>query len=317
MISWLAAASAAALAPLLIALGQGLGALLGGCEWIGVFTSIDRQPWALVNQPSVAYASQPIALLYWLGGPLVALVWSLAVLPLFPRPNSLVWELAALQSSWMSIVAGLAWYPLLDLWDGHASRMLLLWDQPAALVWVFPVVGAWCAMVPAAHVLRIVRSHERHLSRGGRLAAVVLHLVLPATAWVALANWLRVTQPAPSTSRIADLESWAANPWVPVAGVAMPVIAALLLAWFLFPRPFSRRPPTSKTAAGFVLALAATTLFTAQWLAGKPSPDGFRRGFVWSAPDSRNNIRPWIEPVRIAARSPVGASHTEPAGQRP
>ena len=49
----LLAAVAAFPGALLVAVaGQGIGALLGGCGWIGVSTPVDRQVWALVNQPT-------------------------------------------------------------------------------------------------------------------------------------------------------------------------------------------------------------------------------------------------------------------------
>jgi len=51
----LLAAVAAFPGALLVAVaGQGIGALLGGCGWIGVSTPLDRQVWALVNQPTLA-----------------------------------------------------------------------------------------------------------------------------------------------------------------------------------------------------------------------------------------------------------------------
>ena len=44
-----------------------LGALLGGCGWIGISTPLHRQVWALVNQPALNFASLPRGLGYWLG----------------------------------------------------------------------------------------------------------------------------------------------------------------------------------------------------------------------------------------------------------
>ena len=68
---------AAALYPgalLAAVLGQGVGALLGGCSWIGMTTPLDRQVWALVNQPSMVFSREVAALGYWLGSTILPLL---------------------------------------------------------------------------------------------------------------------------------------------------------------------------------------------------------------------------------------------------
>ncbi len=60
-VSWLAASVALPFALIGASLGQGLGALIGGCHWIGVTLPLDRQVWALVNQPVLNFAALPTA----------------------------------------------------------------------------------------------------------------------------------------------------------------------------------------------------------------------------------------------------------------
>ena len=73
-ISWLAASAAIPLTLITAVFGQGIGALAGGCHWIGASVPIGRQVWALDNQPVLNFSSLPGAGGYWLGSTAVPLV---------------------------------------------------------------------------------------------------------------------------------------------------------------------------------------------------------------------------------------------------
>lgn len=309
-VSWIVCLGASSFAALLTCAGQGVGAAIGGCDWIGLSAPVDRQPWALANQPSIAFASQPISLLYWLGGVFVCCVWVVLVIPVAPRPRKVIWELAAIQAAFTVAVVGLGWFPLVDLWDGHIARMLRLRQLPTALVWVIPVIGSWCALVPTTRLLALFRRSDRHLSRTGRLWAVLVHLVIPASLWIAAASFIRVRQIDHETPALTDLTQIMGSPLLPAAGSTMPLLAALLLAWFLFPRPWVQKVTPSTPAAVVLICVASALLVLTQWYVGGPAPENTRRGVLWSAPDSRNNIRPWIN-TEPASRTVTSNSTTE------
>jgi hypothetical protein len=44
-----------------VAIAQGLGVLFAGGGWIGIAVPLGSQPWALVNEPDIAYASSRAA----------------------------------------------------------------------------------------------------------------------------------------------------------------------------------------------------------------------------------------------------------------
>jgi hypothetical protein len=129
-ISWLTAAIAAPLALIGAVLGQAAGALVGGCHWIGFTVPLDRQIWALVNQPVLNFSSLPDASGYWLGSMLLPLVTGAAVIGFLPRARSLVAELGSVQVAWAMSAISVAWLPLLDPTDGHLARYLALNNRP-------------------------------------------------------------------------------------------------------------------------------------------------------------------------------------------
>ena len=69
LFSLVAAAGALAGALLVAILGQGLGGLIGGCGWIGISSPLDRQVWALMNQPTLNFSTLLRSLGYWAGSP--------------------------------------------------------------------------------------------------------------------------------------------------------------------------------------------------------------------------------------------------------
>lgn len=297
--SWLAALCGGVIALGLIAGGQGLGAIFGGCRWIGVTLPLDQQAWALVNQPSLAFATQRSAAGYWLGGIATCLLAATFVVPLLPRPRGLTWEFAALQISWLASVLGLGWMALLDPWDGHLGRFLRLHDVSPVVAWLVPMLGAWAALIPTLRLLALARGAQPQLTRGGRVTTVFLHLVLPACVWIAagvlLVNRTDHSFRGSPFEVLGPLEAL----WQPVVAAGLPCVAALLMAWLAYPRPWVHHlePVTLKASAS--LLAAATVLVGLLMVLGAPVGAGECRGVLWSHPDSRNNIRPWVAPTTI------------------
>jgi len=297
LVSWSAAVIGGLGALALIAGGQGLGALLGGCRWIGVSLPIERQVWALVNQPSLAFSSHPSSAGYWLGGTTACLVIAVGFVPLFPRPRTMAFELLALQISWGAAVVGLGWMALLDPTDGHLSRFLLLHDLPAALTWIVPVTGAWAALIPTHRLLALERAARPQLGRGRRILTVGLHFVLPSLGWIAAGTML--------ASRFETTLHWA-----PVLAAALPAVAALFLSWSLYPAPWVYPLEPVGIRGVVVTAAVATLLAVSQIVLGGPAGAAGNRGVLWAPPDSRNNIRSWIvlAPISdaVSLRTPDG-----------
>jgi hypothetical protein len=260
-------------------LGQGLGALLGGCGWIGASTPIHRQVWALVNQPALNFASLPRGLGYWLGSLALPLLISYGLVHLLPRGRSLAAELVVLHVAWGSTTVAVAWLPLLDLADGHLHRALELWRLPTELAWIAPALAAPAALPPTIRLLALLRTTRQHTGRWRRLAAVAAHLVLPVGVWVVLASWLRGQAPLSS-----------------VIGVLVPTLTCLTVAWHGYPSPFPHRLRELRSVDAIRLAVAAAVVVSAVVFAGRPL-DGERvAGALWANPKSYNNIRPWITP---------------------
>ncbi len=280
--SWLAAAAACPAALAIAAVGQGVGGWLGGCGWIGVALPPHLQTWALVNQPNLAFAARPNAIGYWLGSLLLpALVAALAV-PAVPRPRTVAAELLVLQVAWFAVVVDLAWQPLLDLHDGHLARWLSLRRLPETLVWLPAAAAAAAALVPAWHLLALVGVARRHARRLVRLAAVGVHLLLPAAAFVGLASLLG--------GRLPVLAATA------VGGSAL---VALGLAWVGPPRPVAHALEPIHAASLARLASAALLLVALIGLAGRPLPGRRSTGLLWRATAPTNNLRPWVEPLLL------------------
>ncbi len=298
-LSWLAAIGAFPFALITAATGQGLGALLGGCHWIGLSLPIDRQVWALVNQPALNFSSLPSAGGYWLGSLVLPLLIAVAAIPLLPRGHSMVIELLMIQWAWGSAVIAVAWLPLLEPGDGHLSRWLALHHMSTHLLWIAPGMAAAAGVVPTIRLLQLARRRPGEISRVYRLAVVVLHLGAPAVVWAAM------------TSLISGQ--------VPVAaavGLLVPVAASIVLGWFRYPdadvRPLGK--PTVSASIG--LAVAAIIAVSVLWYSGMPVADEKRAGRLWSQPQAFNNIRSWIAvlpalPTSIDPLSPVNGAEVE------
>ena len=295
-VSWLVAAGALPGALAAAAAAQGAAAAVGGCHWIGISLPVDRQVWALVNQPDINFASTAAATGYWLGSLLLPLLAAAAALPLLPRRQSLLAELLVVHWVWSAAVVAGAWLPLIDMDDGHLSRWLALNGWPPLAAWTAPLAAAAVALLPAMRVLQLARRRRPQLSRGWRISLVVFHLVAPTGCWIAVAILARGVVPYRS-----------------LGGVAIVVTAALASAWWRVPAPHAqtlRRPSTAGIAGVATLAVA---MILAVWFSGRPM-GGSSAGLLWSAPQATNNIRPWIEtrPIVVATWSKEPA---EPPGE--
>ena len=285
VLSWLAAAAAFPSTLVLAAAGQGLGAALGGCAWIGLSLPLDRQVWALVNQPVLNFASLPRAFGYWWGSWLLPLVAAVVLMALRPRSRTWTVELMVLQAAWAAAVVAGAWLPLLDADDGHLVRWLALQRLPAAAVWAAPLAAAAVALAPAVRLLELARRRTPNLGRLRRAVLVAVHLVLPATTWAALATLLG------GETRGRGL-----------AALAVPVAAVLILAWFRYPAPSVCRmqAPTLRGAVGLIATIVLAS--AALWGGGRELADGRAAGVLWGEPSEFNNIRSWIAPRPLFGR---------------
>jgi len=277
-ISWLAASAALPLTLIGATVGQGIGALAGGCGWIGVALPLDRQVWALVNQPVLNFSSLPSASGYWLGSTLLPLAVAATIIGFLPRARSFVVELSVVQIAWAMSVVAAGWVPLLDSEDGHLVRLLALQGRPTALVWLAPAIAACVALLPTLRLLELTRRRHPDPPRSFRLFVVAVHFGIPTATWVALVSLLRGSTPVRA-----------------VVGAAVPVAAVLVFTWLRFPRPYAYRlePPRPSELVG--LAITALILAGTVWLGGRPLPDGRVASLIWAQAHSFNNIRPWIQ----------------------
>lgn len=284
---------------LLAALGQAVGGLLGGCAWIGVSTPIDRPVWALVNQPTLHFASQSRAFGYWAGSSLMPLCVAYGAIGLLPRSRKLGSELAVLHAAWATTLVGLAWLPLLDPADGHLARWVTLWHLPEALPWLVSALALPAAVLPALRLLSLLRVVRQNCSRGLRLGAVVLHLVVPAGCWFGGATLVRG---APAV-------------WSTVA-VTAAILVALGVAWNGYPQIFAHRLD-GLTGTSFLRATATAVVIAVLVVAaGRPLAGGRRAGILWAPPGTTNNIRQWIDATSLPALADASVDTGVDTGSR-
>lgn len=262
--------------------GQGLGAILGGCSWIGVSTPLDHPVWALVNQPTLHFSGLASATGYWWASWLVPVAIAIGALPFLPRARTLAAELFLLHAAWAAAVVGVAWLPLLDPVDGHLGRWLALHHLPGRLLWIAPLVALPAAFGVTIRLLSLLRMVRQHSGRGLRMATVGIHLVLPAAIW---AGVVALFHGAPLV--MATL------------AISLPVATALLVAWKGYPPGFAHRLAELGMASFGRLAVALVIVIALVWMAGRPLTGGLRAGILWAHPGSYNNVRPWIDPIPV------------------
>jgi hypothetical protein len=285
-ISWLGAAAALPFALTSAALGQGLGAVVGGCHWIGVSLPLDRQVWALVNQPVLNFASLPSASGYWLGSVLLPLAVAITILGFLPQARSWVTQLSCIQIAWALSLVAVAMLPVLDGEDGHVARFLALHGWPAALVWFSPLVAAGAALMPTHRLIQLARRRHHNIRRRNRILVVAIHLGVPAVAWLGLVSLVHGSVPIPA-----------------IFAAAAPLFAALTFAWFRFPEPYVRPLERAKVGEIIGLGLIALILAAIVWISGRPLGEGQSAGILWGNAQSSNNVRPWIQPWSIPDQS--------------
>jgi len=278
--SWLAGLIALPVALFAAAGGQGVGALLAKAGWIGLSVPWDRQPWALVNQPVLNFASLPSASGYWLGSWIAPLAVAAIAIPLSLRLKSLSSQLFVVQLAWMAAVIAASWQPALDPETNHLARWLRFRDLPVELRWLCPVLVAAVIVPIVLRLIAIARITRYHLRRSRRLVLVAVHLTPIPLAWAAATTTLRAEFPVEASI---------------TAGV--PLVVVLMVAWIGYPAPLTH-PVTPAPARTFgLLALILVLAWTAFWIAGRPLPDDRAAAVQWGRSGSSNNIRPWMEPV--------------------
>ncbi|MCU0291580.1 MAG: hypothetical protein MUF10_06250 [Thermoanaerobaculaceae bacterium] len=269
------AAVAWPLAWLLLALAQGLGVLLAGGSFIGVSLPLGQCPWALVNQPSVAFASSRAALWgYWLA-PALGAVALATVLPIL-APTGRRWggELLVNHLALACAVLGLGWAPPLGLGDGPARGLERFFElSPLAFMGGCALAGALVAPLSVLRLSGSLWHVSQSLTRARRLAVVAVHGLGPAAAWLGLSfllGWRTGSVPLMTTGAVLGGAVVAAWLWVPRAGITR------------------RDAPTfGRIAAAWLLGLAVGV--SALW-AGAPAGRA-PRALLWSKPTATNNIR--------------------------
>ena len=282
LFGWLSAALGLSSGLLIAVTGQGLGALMGGCGWIGLSTPLGRQVWALVNQPALNFASEPRAVGYWLGSLVLPLLAGVAVLHLLPRARTLAAELIAVHLAWGATVVGVAWLPLVDPVDGHLARFLDLFGLPSLVVWAAPSLAAIAAFPPVLRLLSVARVARHHTGRGTRLLLVLLHLGVPCVAWVLVVSSVRGEAPL-----------------APMVALLAPLLVACAVAWLGYPPAFVHRLTEIETASWLRLLCAALVVVGLVWTAGRPVGRDTWAGLLWGTPSARNNIRPWVATFEV------------------
>jgi hypothetical protein len=291
VLSWTAAIAAYPAALMVAVVGQGLGALAGGCQWIGFSFSINRQVWALVNQPVLNFASLPSATGYWLGSLILPVLMAATLIALLPRKRSLLAELVLVQMSWAASVIGIGWLSLVDRNDGHLIRWLDLHDLATAGVWLAPVIASLLGLIPTLRLLALARRRRPDTGRLYRFRLVIFHFAVPVALWAGAAFAVGDTVPLDAT-----------------IAVSFPLCAATALAWLRYPPPFAHRLKQPSRSGLAVLIAAAAACAIATTVAMRPRPDGMCPGVLWATPQPFNNIRPWIDAV------PLRSSHHVPQG---
>ena len=282
--SWMAAVCGHVAGLLLAVLGQALGAVLGGCQWIGMSLPAHRQVWALVNEPAPHFAAQPAATGYWLGSVILPLLVALTAVPLLPRARSVTAELATLQLAWGAAVVGGAWLPLVEPSSSHLVSWLGFRRLPDVLVLVAPAVAVVAVVAPTLRLLAVARNRRRETRRLERVAIVLIHLVGPSAAWVGAGTVLGGGVPAGAAMAV-----------LVTAAVSLPV------AWIGYPPALVHRVEGIRGRRVLWLAALAFVLAGLVWATGRPLAGGRVAGILWRSPDAYDNIRSWIEPADLGA----------------
>lgn len=275
---WLCALVSLPLALVVAVVGQGLGALIGGCSWIGLAVPPDRQVWALVNQPTMGFADTSSAHGYWLGSLLLPVAVIIFFCVLLRSYRRLSVELFTIHASWGLTLICVAWLPLIDRQDGHLNRWLHYGDFSQHFIWALPLLAVCLGLFPGLRLLSLMRMWRRDGGRAARIMIVILHFSPAVIIWIGLTSVLGQSVAV-----------------VPAVAVGACLLAAVILAWLRYTHaPFH---PMREIGLGGVVAVLMTgiVLGLLVWGAGRPLDQQKRAGLLWANRSTTNNIRQWIE----------------------
>ena len=294
LLSWVVAVAVWPVAWALPLCAQGLATAAVGGSWIGLSLPWGATPWALVNEPTIAFAASRAALwAYWLPPPLLAALLALGVPVLAPTSGRWAGELAAFHLALASAVLGLGWAPHLaadDGWLAGLVRFSALGDD---------LVVAACLLIACLAAPLAFRRLGGRLwpARGGatrwrRVLLVVWHGLAPAAAWAVAARLLGWPLSRPA-----------------LAGMSLVLGTALLAALTVAPRA-AVRPDLTVAARTLVVSavLAALVALPAAWAGA--AREGRARALLWGQPSETNNVRPAalrvpLTPLRGATAPPA------------
>jgi len=283
-LSWAVALAVWPLTWWVLSAAQGVGVILLGGQWIGLSAPLGAAPWALVNEPGIAFAVSRGALYgYWLAPFLLAAVIALLVPVLLPGGSGWLGELFAFHLANACAVLGLGWSPALGSADGALAGLRRFWEiDPGLAATGAAAAGVVAVQAQAARLVAPLWDGPGGPLRRRRVGAALAHGLVPAVVWwgatVAL-GW------SPPTGA--------------VAGAAVVVAALIAAAWIWVPRhPRLRRPAPGPTrvlaASGLGVCVAAVAL----WF-GAPR-GGSAQAVLWAAEGTTSNVR--ADRVRVRLR---------------
>lgn len=289
--SWLAALAAWPLAWAVGPAAQGVGTVAAGGSWIGLAVRFGEPPWGLVNEPGIAFAASRAALLgYWLPPLLVPALVCLALPLLAPGGGGWWGELFLFQLAAALAVAPLGWGAPLGRSEGAVAGLATFWHVPPPVTVAVAVAAG--AIGAGLSVLRLAAQFWHAPggpTRSRRCLLVVLHLVVPAAAWIAAIRLL----------------GWRIQR-APCLGIGVVVGGALMGAVLFLPRSPLRRPAPLGTGELLALALLGGVVAgSASWAGAPASAHG--RAILWGQERATSNVRPGLELVRVTPRrAPTG-----------
>ena len=299
LLSWAVAVALWPVAWWGIAIAQALGVLLAGGSWIGVAVPLGAQPWALVNEPGIAFASSRAALLgYWLAPLFVPALVALLGPWLLPAPSrGWAGELAVFHLAFASAALGLAWAPPLGVADGPAAGLLRFWKiEPSHVIAIAAVVAAVSVQGAVVRLAARWWAAPGGPRRGRRLRTAFVHGVMPALGWAAVALLAGWRPPERSLQLL---------------GVVL--LGALAAGFLWVPGSPLRRFEQPETKVLLRAAAVAVVVAAAALWAGRPA-GGQARALLWGAPGETNNVR--TEMVRVPL-TPPRAPAAPPAPSAP
>lgn len=283
-LSWLIALASWPLAWGMAAAFQGLGTVFVGGQWIGAALPFGDVPWALVNEPGIAFAASRDALVaYWL--PPIALPALLVlILPvLTPTPGSWTSELVLFHIVAALAVLDLGWAVPLGRNDGPAAGLARFWGvDPVTSGRVAALVGAIGAALAMVRISAYLWHMPGGPTRFRRLAVAIINLLVPLVAWLAATALLGWRLPLPS-----------------VTGAAAVVGGGLGAAAFFVPRTAIIRPTAIRWRALVVSGACGLGVALASAWLGAAIGEGRPRAVLWAEQTATSNVREKMQVFRL------------------